>query len=168
MATPRVTGAAALLLSRGYTTAETWEQLAGTTTDLGFRGFDQWTGWGRIDVLAAVTQAPSFLPIGDTTPPQVWFTSPADGSSLSGTSTTIKVGARDETKLEFVELRLRWVEKTGNITYTYTMTLATSTKAALSYTLPTSNLKSGTYTLIGNVVDGIGQLSTTSITVTRP
>jgi subtilisin family serine protease len=75
MATPHVTGAAALLLSRGYSAAQTWEQLAGTTKDPGYVGWDTLTGWGCIDALAATTQTPSFPPIVDTEPPQVWFTS---------------------------------------------------------------------------------------------
>jgi len=79
MASPHVSGTGALLMSRGLTAAQARTQIDGTTTDLGFAGFDLYTGQGRVDALAATTDTPYFPPILDTTPPTVALTSLADG-----------------------------------------------------------------------------------------
>lgn len=55
MATPHLAAAAALLVSRGYTTASAvYERLKSTSIDLGSSGWDSSYGHGLIDVAAAV------------------------------------------------------------------------------------------------------------------
>lgn len=168
MAAPHVTGAAALLLSRGYTAAQAWEQLAGTTRDLGYAGWDTVTGWGRIDAFAATTQAPSFPPIVDTEPPHVWFTSPSDGATLSGNSVTVSVEATDDTNVEQIELWRSYTETTATGSRTVSSRLATSTKSPLSYKWDVRGLPSRKYTLEGRAVDSVGYVTVTRITVTKP
>jgi subtilisin family serine protease len=169
MATPHVTGTAALLISRGFTAATTWEQMAGTAKDLGYSGFDLWTGWGRVNALAATTQQPSFPPIADTAPPTVAFLWPADGFVISSNTVTVKVAAADETQLSRVELRLSWTVQSGTTFYKYTKTLASSTSSSpLTYKWQTDSLSSNTYTLEARAFDGIGHLTTTHIIVVKP
>jgi len=172
MATPHVSGTGALLMSRGLTAAQARTQIDGTTKDLGFPGFDMYTGWGRVDALAATTETPYFPPISDTTPPTVDITSPADGYVITTNTVTVNVEAADETQLAQISLRLIWQEIDGNLIYTFKQLLATSDRSPLTYKLSTGNnwrgLKSGTYTLEAQALDGIGHVTTASVTVTKP
>ena len=168
MATPHVAGAAALLLSRGHTAAETWGQLAGTTKDLGYAGWDTLTGWGRIDALAATTQAPYFPPIVDTEPPQVWFVSPPDGTVLSGSTVTVQVEATDDTAIQQIELWRSYTEQTATGWRTVSSRLATSAKSPLSYKWDIRDLTSRTYTLEARAMDSVGYMTITRITVNKP
>jgi subtilisin family serine protease len=168
MATPHVSGTGALLMSRGLTAAQARTQIDGTTKDLGFSGFDFYTGWGRVDALAATTESPYFPPIGDVTAPTVTFVSPADGDVITTNTVTVKVEAADETQLALIELRLIWKVVQGNTTWTYTQLLASSNSSSLNYNWHTRTLKSNTYTLQARAFDAIGHVTTTSITVTVP
>jgi subtilisin len=168
MATPHVTGTGALLMSRGLTAAKAREQIAGTTKDLGLPGFDMFTGWGRIDALAATTQQPYFPPSDDTTPPTVAFLSPADGLVITSRDVTVKVEAADETQLALVDLRLIWKVQSGNTTWTYTQTLASSEGAPLTYKWSTRTLATNTYVLEARAFDAHGHMTTTRITVVKP
>jgi subtilisin family serine protease len=168
MATPHVSGTGALLMSRGLTAAQARTQIDGTTTDLGFPGFDFYTGWGRVDALAATTETPYFPPIVDTTPPTVAITSPADGYVITTNTVTVKVEAADETQLALVELRLQWTVVQGNQTTTFTQLLASSDHSPISYNWHTRTLKSNSYTLEARAFDAFGHVTTTRITVTVP
>src|SRR5262249_47493057 len=168
MATPHVSGTGALLMSRGFTAAEARTQIDGTTTDLGFPGFDLSTGWGRVDALAATTETPYFPPIGDTIAPTVAFVSPADGLVITTNTVSVQVEAADETQLALIELRLIWKVIQGNTTWTYTQLLASSDRSPLSYRWQTRTLKSNTYTLEARAFDTFGHMTTTRITLTVP
>ena len=168
MATPHTAGVAALLRSRGYTAAQAWEQLAGTTKDLGYRGWDTLTGWGRIDALAATTQAPSFLPVVDAAPPQVWFVSPSNGTLLSGNTVTVEVAAADDTGIQQIELWRSYTEQTATGWRTVSSRLATSTKSPLSYRWDIRSLPSRTYTLEARAIDSVGYQTIARITVVKP
>ena len=50
MAAPQVAGLAALLTSLGYTNTEVWDFIRSGATDLHTPGYDEETGWGRIDM----------------------------------------------------------------------------------------------------------------------
>jgi subtilisin family serine protease len=159
MATPHVSGTGALLMSRGLTAAQARTQIDGTPTDLGFPGFDFFTGWGRVDALAATTETPYFPPISDTTPPTVAFVWPSDGYVITTNTVTVNVQAADETQLAMIELRLIWKVVQGNVTYTYSQSLATSDKSPLTYKWNTGDnwrgFKPGTYTLEARAFDAI-------------
>src|SRR5262249_1712499 len=129
MATPHVSGTGALLVSRGFTAEQAWTQISGTTTDLGFPGFDLYTGWGRVDALAATTEPAYFPPISDTTPPTVAITSPADGYVIDQRFVTVTAQAADDYALDRIELRLKWTDGF----WLYSSLLATSTNSPLSY-----------------------------------
>jgi subtilisin family serine protease len=78
-AAPHVAGLAALIISAGVTDHEEVVSLIKTTaTDMGTAGFDNLTGWGRVNAAAAVAGS-------DTTPPTVSITSPSSGATVSGT-----------------------------------------------------------------------------------
>ncbi len=80
MATPHVSGAAALLRSMGLSPQETVNRLLHSAKDLGSRGQDSTFGYGRLDV-AAATRGGSQGPPGQ------------DGSSAEGASATGKPGS---------------------------------------------------------------------------
>jgi subtilisin len=164
MAAPHVTGAAALLISRGFSAAQTWEHLAGTAKDLSYAGFDHLTGWGRIDVLKATTQAPSFTPIADTTAPEVWFTYPAEGQRMGSKQFTVTLEARDETQLDQLVLRLEIYDpKTG---WTWYYALASTSGSKLTYRT-WLNDATKEYIFVGMAVDVVGHTTTTRVTVTK-
>ena len=164
MATPHVTGAAALLISRGLSAAQAWEHLAGTAKDLSYVGFDHLTGWGRINVLNATTQAPSFTPITDTTAPEVWFTYPADGQRMGSKQFSVTLEARDESQLDQIMLDLEVKDTTTGWTWFYR--LATSNSSRLTHRTWLNDDKA-VYTFVGTAVDVVGHTTVTRVTVTK-
>jgi subtilisin len=164
MATPHVAGAAALLISRGLSAAQAWEHLAGTAKDLSYVGFDHLTGWGRINVLNATTQAPSFTPITDTTAPEVWFTYPADGQRMGSKQFSVTLEARDESQLDQIILDLEVKDTTTGWTWFYR--LATSNSSTLTYRTWLNDDKA-VYTFVGTAVDVVGHTTVTRVTVTK-
>jgi serine protease len=54
MATPHVAAAAAMLIGAGATNEEALDALTSTAVDLGEAGYDTTSGWGRVDVVAAL------------------------------------------------------------------------------------------------------------------
>jgi hypothetical protein len=70
MAAPHVAGAAAILLSGGFTPAEAVEQLLRTAVDLGEPGADSVYGAGLLDIAAALaTPPPTLAPPAPASPP---------------------------------------------------------------------------------------------------
>jgi subtilisin len=163
MATPHVAGAAALLISRGFSAAKAREHLAGTTKDLYYPGFDHLTGWGRIDVLSATTQAPSFAPITDSTAPEVWFNYPADGQRMGSKQFTVSLEATDD-NLDQIMLDLEVKDTTTGWTWFYR--LATSNSSMLTYRTWLNDDKA-IYTFVGKAIDAVGHSATTRVTVTQ-
>jgi subtilisin len=164
MAAPHVTGAAALLISRGFSAAKAREHLAGTTKDLAYAGFDHLTGWGRVDVLNAATQEPSFTPIADNTPPDAWFSYPGDGQTMGSQQFTVILEGTDETKLDQLMLRLEIKDTTTGWTWFYT--LASSNSSKLSYRTWLNHDKA-VYTFVGTAIDVVGHVTTTRVSVTK-
>ena len=90
MATPHVSGVAALIISAGIATTpdEVRTILQSTAKDLGPPGWDSEYGWGRVDAFAALNQ------ISETDPPSpnpmTWATPPdqAGTSAISMVATT--------------------------------------------------------------------------------
>jgi hypothetical protein len=76
-----------------------------TATDLGELGFDQYYGWGKINLYQAVLAATETGGGQDTSAPQVNIASPAPESALSGVA-SISVGASDDVGVVLVELYL--------------------------------------------------------------
>jgi subtilisin len=172
MASPHVAGTGALLISRGFTAAQAWEQISGTAKDLGFKGFDLLTGWGRVDANSAVTNSPSFPPLGDVTPPTVAFTSPADGSTIGQGTVTVTVAATDDHGLyaggggvNAIQLWIIYFTSNGGSSGNL---VAVADRSPLTYKWNTTAASSGTYTLWAQAVDQAGHATSTSITVTKP
>ncbi len=156
MATPHVSGTGALLMSRGLTNQQAWNQMSGTAKDLGFAGFDLFYGWGRVDALAAVTKSPSFPPPGDVTPPTVEFVFPPDGWVIDSNTVKVTVEASDDQALLVVELRIdRKLVKSSNA-------------SPLTYNWQAGKLASGPHTLDARAIDEAGHAASVSITVTKP
>ncbi len=89
MASPMVAGAAALILSvnPNLTPEQVQLLLQQTADDIGDPGFDQKAGWGRINLLRALQQAPAGPKPGS--PPPKPAPGPAGGSKVQGTVTGI-------------------------------------------------------------------------------
>lgn len=97
-AAPQVAGVAGLLIASGVTDkTQIRSRLIDTTIDITPGGFDNQTGWGRLDAAAALNGA-------DTTPPSVTITSPANGATVSGV-VNITATASDDTAVEKVQFR---------------------------------------------------------------
>jgi subtilisin family serine protease len=166
MATPHVAGTGALLMSRGFTAAQAWEQMRGTAKDLGSAGFDGFTGCGRVDAYGAVSTVPT-VPCttpSDTTPPVVAFASPSDGTVLNANMVTVEVDATDASPLYAIELYLMWTSGGS----TYSQLLATSDRSPLLFKWRVSSLASGTYTLRARATDVLSNAAEARITVTKP
>jgi len=166
MATPHVAGTGALLMSRGFTAAQAWEQMRGTAKDLGSAGFDGFTGCGRVDAYLAVSTVPT-VPCttpSDTTPPVVAFASPSDGTILNENIVTVEVDATDASPLYAIELYLMWTAGGS----TYSQRLATSDRSPLLFKWRVSSLAGGTYTLRALATDVLSNAAEARITVTKP
>jgi hypothetical protein len=100
---PQVAALAALLfsLNPSLTNTQVVNLMKSSTDDLGTGGFDPYFGWGRINV-AKTLQAANSIP-ADTTPPTAAITSPATGSSVSGT-VNVQVSATDAGGVAKVQL----------------------------------------------------------------
>jgi subtilisin family serine protease len=94
MATPHVSGLAALLWSQGtYSTRQAvFDRITGTCEDLGAAGYDNTFGWGLINANAALPAAPSLLWAGTTG----YTTDGVDpNSGMPGATFTFEVKYRD-------------------------------------------------------------------------
>jgi thermitase len=105
IAAPFVASAAGLVLSVNpdLTPLQVMDILRSTADDLGDPGFDELTGWGRVNFHAAVLAAADTPPETDTTPPTVSVVAPSPGDVLSG-MVTILVAASDDTSVSHVDL----------------------------------------------------------------
>ncbi len=77
-----------------------------TATDLGDPGFDEYYGWGKINLYQAVLAASQMPGPGeDTTPPTVSITAPGPGSALSGL-VAVSVNSTDDVGVALAEAYL--------------------------------------------------------------
>lgn len=103
MAAPHVAGLAGLLFSQGpgRTNTEVRSIIESTADDLGSAGWDQYYGWGRINVYAALSYGPDIIPPADVTDlaaatgsgngeVDLTWTAPGDDGAV-GTATTYDV-----------------------------------------------------------------------------
>ena len=127
MATPHVSGVAALLMSRGFTAAQAWNAMTSTARDLGAAGPDTVYGYGRVDALAAVNSTPTEPPPPpppppeDTVPPSVVITSPGFFQRVRPSSSVqIRASASDNVGVERVEFYVDLVGKCVDTVAPYT------------------------------------------------
>jgi len=115
---PFVTGLFGLVFSANpsLTPQQAVDIVCQTATDLGDPGFDQYYGWGKINLYRAVLAASQAAGGGDSTQPTTAIVAPVPACVLSGT-TEITASASDDTGVETVELYLDgqlagWVNST--------------------------------------------------------
>ena len=144
-------GALVLSIQPGMSASSLVSLLEQNSDDLGTPGFDQYFGYGQVDAYKAVLAAGS--PVKDTTPPTVSIASPANGATVSGT-TTIQVNASDNVGVTSIQLSIDG-------------TLVSSTSASsLSFGWNTSNYSNSTHTISATASDAAGNVSTATATVT--
>lgn len=100
MATPFVSGVAALLAAQGRTASEIRQRIEGTATDLGTAGRDNSFGHGLVNAEAAVagggTPPPPPPPGEDTTPPEISSSNPSPERTGVARSAMVTATASEE------------------------------------------------------------------------
>lgn len=107
---PHVAGVAALIISANptFNCAQVYELLKSGAEDLGTVGWDEKSGWGRINAYNSLSTVTA--PLQDTSPPTVAIISPAAGSTISGT-VTVSANAVDNSGVAKVEFFVDGVSK---------------------------------------------------------
>jgi thermitase len=151
---PTVAGVVALVLSANpsLTATQVQEIIKQSADDLGSAGWDPSYGSGRVNAARAVSLA-SGGGAPDTTPPTATLTSPAAGSTVSG-SVLVQVAASDNVGVTSVNLGVDGVSVGNDAVAPYTFSWSTATVA------------NGTHTLTVSSSDAAGNTATTSTTVT--
>lgn len=141
---PIAAGVAALMMAAkpSLTAAQVESLLYATATDLGTAGRDIYFGHGRVNAAAAVAAAAAAT-VADTSAPSVSITSPAGGSTVSGTA-LVDVNASDNVGVTRVELRVNGV------------TVATDTSAPFQFGWNTTTLTNGAASLVAHAFDAAG------------
>jgi len=158
MACPHATGACALILSAGITDTngnglrdEVQSLLQSTAVDLGTTGFDNYYGYGRIAVDAALTTL-----AGGTAPTPSRFDPPSNLTG-SATGTTVKLNWTDNSNVETgFEVQYGVANKRGVISWSVWTTTAAD---ATSFT---GTLPSGTYSFRVRAKTGTSTVSYTA------
>lgn len=104
VAAPFVAGAAALVLSvnPALTPDQVRDMICRTADDLGAPGWDQYYGWGRVNLYQAVLAARDSLGSQDTTPPTVEIAAPQEAAVVSGV-TQVSAAAADNIGVSTVD-----------------------------------------------------------------
>ena len=150
-AAPIVAGAAALLFSvnPGFTASQVQNILKQSCDDLGSSGWDSTYGYGRVNLLRALTTSPGG-DIGDTTNPNIVITTPADGSTVPGL-VSVSVSATDNVGVTKVEL------------YVDGSLYSSSTKAPFTTKWNTRKASRGLHSLQSKAYDSAGNIGNSPI-----
>jgi thermitase len=137
-----------------------WDLIRQNADDLGTAGWDQYYGWGRINVAKTVAAAKIAVPVAsDTSKPTTTITAPSSGSTVSG-AVTIKANATDNSAVTSVEL------------YKDNTLYATANVSPYTFYWDTTKDTIGTHTLQTKAYDAaknVGVSGITSVTaVTAP
>jgi subtilisin family serine protease len=151
---PLVAGVAALVMSANpsLTPTQVQDVLKKSADDLGPAGWDSSYGWGRVNASRAVSLATGSQQ-ADITPPAVSFLSPGNGATVSG-SVSVAVSASDNTAVTSVAMTIDGSLVTSFVAAPYT------------FSWNTSALPDGTHTLSATAIDGAGNSSANTISVT--
>lgn len=149
MATPHVSGVAALVIANGVTGPDNVRAALETTAeDKGATGWDEIYGWGLVDAAAALT----YVPGTSDNPPLVAITSPSDGDTVSGT-VEITADATDDVGVV-------------QVAFYYGSTLiGNDTDSPYSVSWNSTTVADGTYTLTATVMDTASQQASDLISV---
>lgn len=145
---PIIAGLAALVFSAKptLTNAQAVDLMRQNSDDLGTAGYDYYFGYGRVNVYETLLAASGTAAIPDTTPPTATITSPADGSTVSGT-VTVAVSAMDNVGVVKVDLYL-------DGTY-----FATDTTSPYSFAWDTSGFANGLHSTVAYAYDSAGNVA---------
>ncbi|EHP83754.1 peptidase S8 and S53 subtilisin kexin sedolisin, partial [Geobacter metallireducens RCH3] len=154
---PIAAGLGALILSVNptLTNAQVVDIITKNADDIGTPGFDQYFGYGRINVLKSLTAAQNAVPVGDTTAPTVSIPSLNAGSTVKGT-VTVNVAAADNIGVTRIEL------------YINGALYASSNTSPFSFSWDTTTLPDSIYTIAVKAYDAagnVGELSLAGIVV---
>jgi subtilisin family serine protease len=142
---PTTAGVVALIMSVAprLSATDAVRILRESADDLGAGGWDTLYGWGRINAGRAAQMALSGTPPPDDQPPEVSFTSPAEGATVSG-MTAIQAVASDNVGVASVSIVVN-----GS-------TICTKAAAPYACNWDTTKVANGAYTLLANAVDQAG------------
>lgn len=151
---PLVAGVAALVMSANpsLTPSQVQDVLTKSADDLGPAGWDSSYGWGRVNASRAVAMATNSQTT-DTTPPVVSFTSPAAGSTVSG-SVSVAINASDNSAVSSVTVSLD-----GS-------TITSFAAAPYAFSWDTLAVADGTHVLSATARDATGNTSTGTASIT--
>lgn len=148
VAAPFVAGAAALVLSvnPALTPDQVRDIICQSADDLGDAGWDQYYGWGRVNLYRAVLAAVDSLGFQDDTPPTVEIVAPQDAAIVSGV-TEVAAAAADNVGVSVVDF--------------YVNGALLGSDAAAPYSLPwdTTGAPSGSHALQAVAYDQVGNWS---------
>lgn len=153
-ASPVTAGVVALMMAANpsLAPADIEKGLFATALDLGTAGFDNKFGHGRIDAAAAVQAAASSVS-RDTFAPSVSFSSPANGSTVSGL-VAVDVGASDNVGVTRVDLLVNGAR------------LASDATAPFGFSWDSTAVADGSATLTAYAYDAAGNSSSRTVSVT--
>ena len=161
VSTAYASGVCALILSvnPGLTPAEVMQIVRDTADDIAPTGWDQYSGYGRINACRALARASQTggAPPPDSDPPSVNLVSPADGAVLSGTA-SLSASATDEGGVAKVEF------------YADGQLIAAATQAPFTASWNTSSVPNGPKSLNARALDlagNIGASAPVSVTVSN-
>ena len=155
-ATPIVAGEAALVLSAnpGLTADQVQNIIKQSADDLGATGWDSTYGYGRVNLARALSMSAGTGGVGgtgDTTPPNIIITSPADVSAVLGV-VSVSVSATDNVGVVKVEL---YVDGT---------LYGASTNSPFTIKWNTRKAARGVHTLLAKAYDAAGNVGTSPTT----
>lgn len=148
MATPHVTGVAALVMEANptFTNVQVRQRLQSTAEDLGKSGRDALYGFGLVDAEAAVSS-------GGSTPLSVTITNPSDGVTVSG-SVSITATTAGENPISSVTFSIDGTD------------VFTDTVAPYQYEWDTTEETDGSHSIKAVVTDSTGGTADDTTTVT--
>lgn len=148
---PITAAAAALMFSANakLAPADVDAILKSTALDLGTAGYDQYHGYGRIDVARAVSVAKGYA-TSDTQAPTVGITSPTGGSRVSGV-VPVDLTYADNVGVARVEFHVDGVK------------IATDDASPFAFAWDTVAHPDGTHTLTAKAYDAAGNMGTSAV-----
>jgi len=151
-ASPIAASVGALVLSRkpSLSASGVVSILENNADDLGSPGFDQYFGWGRVNVYRAVAAASGVA--GDSTAPSVSISGPGDGATVSGTI-QVQGTASDNVGVVNVEL------------YVDNQLVTSTSSSSFNFSWNTASVSGGTHTLTVKAYDAVSNVDSASMSV---
>jgi hypothetical protein len=143
-------GALVLSVKPGLTPSALVSLLEKNADDLGAPGYDQYFGYGQVNAYKAVLAAGTAT--GDTTLPTVALTSPASGSTITG---TIQIQGTASDNIGITNIQL----------FVDNQALSTSSTSPFSFTWNSLNYTNGSHTITVKASDAAGNIGSASLTV---